>query len=96
VPYLNRRAYPSLSRHYPADALSKDPYFSPAVAGTFAYLADAQAQPRGLRIFVQHGTVELLTPDQELFVKKLRDEGVQVRASFNRVRYARMLIAAAG
>jgi acetyl esterase/lipase len=34
---------------------------------------------------VQHGTVELLTPDQELFVKKLRDEGVQVCASFNRV-----------
>ncbi|EIN14090.1 alpha/beta-hydrolase [Punctularia strigosozonata HHB-11173 SS5] len=41
-PYLNRMAYPSLSRHYPPDALRTNPYFSPAICGSFRYLAQPQ------------------------------------------------------
>ncbi|KAI0343494.1 alpha/beta-hydrolase [Trametopsis cervina] len=46
VPYLNRRAYPSLTRHYAPSAVRTSPYFSPAVCGSFAYLACAQKEGR--------------------------------------------------
>jgi acetyl esterase/lipase len=148
-PYLNRRVYPSMARHYPPDALERNPYFSPAspaVTGESAALVYAQQHPQqhsrqhprqwqmrsqerrsrgwtgpsevgretgvdgvrmdvdidiekdgaggngftshntntntdtntrtGLRIYIQHGTAELITPDQDLFTAKLAQEGV--------------------
>jgi acetyl esterase/lipase len=66
-----------MSRHYPSDALSTNPYFSPAVAGTFGTLVHAQ-RSSGLRIFIQHGTAELITPDQKLLIEKMRREGVDM------------------
>jgi acetyl esterase/lipase len=65
-----------MARHYPDDALSKNPYFSPAVSGSLHYLVQAQ-RDRGLRIFVLHGTSELITPDQKIFVNKMKTEGVE-------------------
>jgi acetyl esterase/lipase len=44
VPYLNQRAYPSLTRHFAPSALHTSPYFSPAACGSFAYLACVQKQ----------------------------------------------------
>jgi acetyl esterase/lipase len=76
-PHLNNMVYPSMSRHYPPDALATNPYFSPAVAGNFEYLVQAQREA-DLKLFIQHGDVELLTPNQNKFIKKLQDEGVQV------------------
>jgi acetyl esterase/lipase len=75
-PYLNNRAYPSLSRHYPADALATDPYFSPAIAGSLAYLAHAQREA-GLKIFVQHSSTKMLYKYQNMFLAKMRAEGVE-------------------
>jgi acetyl esterase/lipase len=75
VPYLNQRAIPSLTRHYPADARSTSAYFSPAIAGSFAHLADAQ-QRLGVKVWMQRGSVELLRDDQDTLVAKMRAEGV--------------------
>lgn len=78
VPYVNRRAYPSLSRHFPPDALSTNPYFSPGVAGDHKWLAESQKANSGLpHVWVQYGDSELLTPDQQAWVNKLRAEGVE-------------------
>jgi acetyl esterase/lipase len=48
-PHLNRLVYPSLARHYPSDALQTNPYFSPAICGSFEYLAKAQTPSEGPR-----------------------------------------------
>jgi acetyl esterase/lipase len=66
-----------MSRHYPSDALAKNPYFSPAVAGSLGYLAHAQGT-LGLKIFMQHSSTELLYKGQCVFLEKMRSEGVQV------------------
>ena len=47
VPYLNRLVYPSLTRHFVPSALKTSPYFSPAICGSFAYLATAQKERLG-------------------------------------------------
>lgn len=57
--------------------MSDNAYISPGVAGTFAHLADAQST-RNLRIWIQRSTTELLAPDQEALVKKMRAEGVEL------------------
>jgi acetyl esterase/lipase len=76
VPYLNNRAYPSMARHYPEDALATNPYFSPAVAGSLEYLSHAQ-RDSGLKIFVQYSSGELIYEDQKIFLQKMRSEGVE-------------------
>lgn len=75
VPYLNNRAYPSLSRHYPPGARAANPYFSPAVCGTFRYLAAAQAAQR-LAVWIQYGSVENLEKDIARLVRRMREDGV--------------------
>ncbi|EKM53594.1 uncharacterized protein PHACADRAFT_125418 [Phanerochaete carnosa HHB-10118-sp] len=75
VPYLNNRAYPSLSRHYPPGARGANPYFSPAVCGTFRYLAAAQAAQR-LVVWIQYGSVENLEKDIARLVQRMREDGV--------------------
>jgi acetyl esterase/lipase len=65
-----------MSRHYPADALATDPYFSPAVAGSLEYLARAQHES-GLKIFIQHSSTEMLYKDQNVLLDKMRAEGVE-------------------
>lgn len=77
VPYINQRAIPSLTRHYPTNATSTNPYFSPAVAGSFESLAWLQAQ-HGVRVWIQYSTTELLAPDQEKLVRKMRAGGVKL------------------
>ena len=76
-PYLNKRAYPSLARHFPPDALRTNPYFSPAVCGSFTYLAKAQ-KDRPCRVWIQYGSVENLAGDIERLVKRMRADGVCV------------------
>ena len=77
VPYLNDRAYPSLTRHFPPDARTTSPYFSPAVCGSFHYLAAAQ-KDQPLSVWIQYGSVENLHKDIEKLVQHMRDDGVQV------------------
>ena len=77
VPYLNDRALPSLSRHFPPTALQENPYFSPAVCGSFHYLASSQKE-RGLVVWIQYGSVENLRDDIDKLVKHMREDGVQV------------------
>lgn len=64
-----------MARHYPEDALSTNPYFSPAVAGSLEYLSHAQ-RDSGLKIIMQHSSGELLYDDQILFLEKMKREGV--------------------
>jgi acetyl esterase/lipase len=79
VPYINRRAYPSLARHFPSDALQTNPYFSPGVAGDFSWLTNTQRLHDGLpHVWIQHGDSELLTPDQRKWVDKMQAEGVEM------------------
>jgi hypothetical protein len=66
-----------MARHYPEDALSINPYFSPAVAGSLEYLAHAQRNG-GLKIFVQYSSGELLYEDQNIFIEKMKREGAEL------------------
>ncbi|KIP08666.1 hypothetical protein PHLGIDRAFT_126866 [Phlebiopsis gigantea 11061_1 CR5-6] len=77
VPYLNARAYPSLMRHFPPDARHTSPYFSPAVAGTFSYLAATQ-KSRALTVWIQYGSVENLRADIDALIRRMQTDGVVV------------------
>ncbi|KAI0691512.1 Alpha/Beta hydrolase protein [Cytidiella melzeri] len=91
VPSLNQRAYPSMTRYFLPSAVQTSPYFSPAVCGSFAYLACAQKESRsehnggsaraGLPVWIQYGSVENLRVDIESLVERMRKDGVDVDVS---------------
>ncbi|EPQ56872.1 alpha/beta-hydrolase [Gloeophyllum trabeum ATCC 11539] len=75
-PGYRKAIVPLQAYHFPADSLASSPYFSPALAGQFQYLSEA---PHKTKVWIQYGDSELFADDIQKLVKRMKEQGVDVR-----------------
>ncbi|KZT22542.1 alpha/beta-hydrolase [Neolentinus lepideus HHB14362 ss-1] len=75
-PTYRKLIVPLQTYHFSSDALATSPYFSPSLAGQFAYLSQA---PHRTKVWIQYGDSELFADDIKKLIDRMKEQGVDVR-----------------